>query len=153
MMHDPRFLRVYVRVKDALYANIDGIITDEKANASLRRSALQTRQLTLLGEVMEAVRDHLKAEKAEWGHAGGARSTILRAGVEAAREVTNLSRGTGGGGAPTQAVQVNINVPEHAARAMTDAARESGVDLSDMFKGEIVDVATDTGPAEENARE
>lgn len=151
IVRDPRFAAVYVRVKDALYANVDGIIKDEKANVSLRKTALQIRQMTLLGEVMEAVRDHIQVAKDAEGTAANVKSTMLRAGVEAAREVSNLNRDAGAGG-PTQAVQVNINVPAHAAHTMSQAARESGVDVSDLFQGEIVDVDVDAeGPAAEDA--
>ena len=142
---DPRFLEIYQAVSEAIWGDHDKIIKDEKINVSLRRAALQSRSLTLLGEVMEAVQAHINDTQNMAGSKGGVKSTMLRAAVEAVREVTNINREAdrGGHGAPT--VQ-NFIVSKDVAVVIKDAMGESGVDISDLFKDAPVIDVTPTPP-------
>lgn len=130
-LNNPRFLEIYERAREGLYERLDETIKDEKAAPMLRRTALTTRSLTLLAEVMEGVREHIESGKA----GNPLKATMLKVGVEAVAEVRqlNMEASRGGGGA---AAGVRVNVLQVAPDAATNiraAFAESGVDLSDVI--------------------
>lgn len=131
----PEFVRFYREYQDKFYENVDLILKDEKVAPAVRHAALQTRSMTLLGEVMEQAHQHF--ERAQAG--GIVRAGFLKAAVDAAAEVRQLGGALGTlnpqGGAqsgPTSVTTVNINADRLAFIKGTLA--ESGVDLSDVLK-------------------
>ena len=146
---DPRFRPIYTEVADQLYGDVDNLIRDEKAHVTLRKSAVQTRALTVLANVLDAANDHISKERElHAGSAHGVRSTILKAAVDAARLAVDMNEGPGrrGEGATTL---VNIKMPPAAAAVVRDTAREIGViDVTEIFNEPASEPTHDASPTQ-----
>lgn len=129
----PRFRAIYIEVADQLYNDVDALIRDEKAHVTLRKTAIQTRALTILANVLDAANDHIETERRTAGNAHGVRSTILKAAVDAARLAVEMNEGETRRG-DGYSTNININMPPAAAAVVRDTAREIGViDVNDIF--------------------
>jgi hypothetical protein len=131
----PEFLLIYREVHDEMMANLDPLIHDERIAPLLRAKAQSIRMQTILQEVVDEIRDRIKA--------GTAKATEMKVVVDAAfgiidRAKTELSnvQSKGGGGAD---VNVSLTVSGMGKQIISETIGESGLDLSDVIDVEPVD--------------
>ena len=134
MLRDPRMREVFEQVKMDIYGGVDKIIQDELVETTLRRKAVAERGITLLGEVMQAASDHMRANPK-----GSSRSGHLDAAVKAVRAAHDMAMAdvTPAGGSGGASVQV-FNMPGAAASIVTGTADEVGIPVDQLFGGEDV---------------
>lgn len=141
IMARPEFMPVFERIRTSMYKPIDETIADERADVLLRKDALYSRAMTMAGEIMDAVRQHIK-------DAPVPRAAMLKAGVDALAQVRMLKDAA----APVQAAasHFHLNVSADKAAVIQATLAESGVDLSDIlddFARPVVDVEGEVVPS------
>lgn len=119
------FAAIFDRIRTEMYRTIDETIADERADTMLRRDALYERGMTLAGEIMEAVRKHIK-------DAPVPRAAVLKAGVDAVAQV-RMFKDEAPQSTPGRAT-FNLNVTADKAAIIQATMIESGVDLSDILE-------------------
>lgn len=124
----PEYYDIQSRVEQEVWGTADDAIADEKMHEAARKSALKTRMITTLGEVMSLVDEHAKMAR---GGLVPAKAAILKAGVDAAAQVRQLveNEAAAGRAAPASAISIT-NVK---ATIIGGALREAGIDLSDIL--------------------
>ncbi len=138
LLNDPDFVSLYVQVQAEFYAELDKHIKDEKLAPALRAQAQAVRAQTLMGEVMEEIRERIKAGKAS--------GTVLKTAVDLSTAILDRSpvfdqvrvqqqKKVFVEKAPSPAVNINIG-----SGAVGQALKEAGIDLSDVI--DVTDAST-----------
>jgi hypothetical protein len=131
----PTFRRVYDQVSEELLGTVDDRIVDERLDVLSRQDSLQRRAMTVLADCMAIVRAHRQQV------IGGAnpRPGLLKLGVDAAAEIRQLGIAARGAGAGGMNVNVGITINRTHATIIQQAIAESGIDLSDIVEGIVID--------------
>jgi len=137
ILRDPRLWVIYQDIRDKIWSDLDSLIKDEKSATALRELAIRTRTLTLLGELVEEGRAHIESNRLKCGEPGTTGATALRALAEIVKVALGSGTAEPGLRGPTQAVQVNVNVPQGAAESFRSTVEEAEVDLSDLLEASL----------------
>ena len=139
LLTDPKFIDVYVQVRNEFYTELDKNIKDEKLVPAVRAVAQAARAQTMMGEIMQEIRARIQD--------GRAKATDLKVGAELATAIIDRSPTldqmklpAAQKSTPTErpaAVSVNFNMGN--SKAIRDVVKESGLDLSDVLDAEVTD--------------
>lgn len=152
-LRDPDFIEIYREAEEQLYRSpegVDSLIRDEKASVTLRRRALHTRAMTLLGEVMTSAQAHIDDAERETGSKGSAKSAHLRAGIDAAIAAMDRSGEDEATARNTGQQHLHLHLTPQQAGVMRDTMAEAEIDISDVLPGpgSAPDIEIDATPAE-----
>jgi hypothetical protein len=132
LMSKERFHQIYLRLREDLRSHIADTIRNERTAPAIRKIALADRSLTLMGEMLDAVRDHLGDVRE-----GGAtlKAAVLHAGVNLVQATLDRAPGYGRTDASTHTTNphTTFNIQADQVAVLQGAIQESGLDLSDIL--------------------
>jgi hypothetical protein len=137
LLASPVYKETFEKVSEEVFGTIDDRIKNERLDSLTRADTIQRRALTVLGEALTLSRDHMLA--VQEGRAVP-KAALIKAAVDAAAEVRQVisARSQLGGGGKS----LNVTINKVQANIIQGALRESGIDLSDVIDGFLVEGPT-----------